>query len=205
MNNKRPYTDNSGGLGDTKRVKPDATATKESFKCHVCGETRELSETETGPSVCVKCDGDYGCFECAVEQGGWCGNCEEFTCFNCPGYPTACDECYEQFCAECGNFKPGKNRTMRCYSCQPWWQKNKPAGAFCRDCGSQRGGANFCEDCGARICEMCESFQCTSCRETFYCDECNRDDVWCAQCGEDLVCTECCEGHGESEGDAEGE
>lgn len=179
----------------TKRAKKE----KASFMCSCCHESKEVTEVDKGNSICSECGTNYGCFECSMDEGGWCGECKEYTCFGCPGHPRGCDECLEQLCEECGEFKPGKHRTVRCYRCQPWWQKNKPAGAFCRDCGSQRRGADFCEGCGARICEECEYHQCSSCSEEFYCDECNNDDLWCFKClddTEELVCKACCEGHG---------
>jgi len=129
-----------------------------SFHCRRCDATVEMTGfNKDCQATCGACGRENGCFDCSTDYGDWCSDCETYFCHDCPQFPSVCDDCQQPKCETCANFKPGKNRTKRCYSCQPWWQKSESASDFCRDCGSQRSNANFCKGCAARICEDCTS------------------------------------------------
>ena len=119
-------------------------------KCPMCDEKSEDFKLK----VCGgDCGEDIGCQLCWYDHSYTCEGCEVTSCHNCGG-GEMCDECSCLYCRDCTTMKPGKNKTQRCSDCQPWWQKNKPASAFCRDCGSQRSGARFVG--GDRICHECD-------------------------------------------------
>lgn len=143
--------------------------------------------------------GTFGCEDCRMDSGDFCAKatCGKFYCHDCANLDV-CEECGSSFCSTCTTFKPGKHGTKRCSDCQPWWQVNKPAGAFCRDCGSQRSDARICEECDARICCECWYDGGQSCAQCglFCCDRC--DGSFCYECTDDdcePTCTACCEDH----------
>ena len=136
-----------------------------------------------------------------------CSECEEFICEDC-GALEPCEKCGDCFCSDCADLKPGKNGIKQCTNCQPWWQKNKPASAFCSGCGSQRSAGGKCCGCGERCCAECPHFYCEGCGD-LYCGSCSDDgeEHMCDTCGK-LFCSDCvgscgCEDEGDSnEGEA---
>ena len=152
-------------------------------------------------AYCVDCDQDFGCGDCWPASGSFCAECGNFGCYDCDeSVATSCDECLELYCDECGDFKPGKNGNKRCFACQPWWQKGKPANAFCRDCGSTRQAADICIECHSRVCHhCCSGLSCELCGD-FTCDQC--PDEYCPQCtsaNDTVVCLDCCDGHSDED------
>lgn len=139
--------------------------------------------------ICSNCFYDLG-FICATCEGCYNHDCSDGT----ESAQFICDECLEIYCVECGDPKPGKNGTKRCISCQPWWQKNKPAEAFCKYCGSQRSDAKLCNKCGERVCYLCPSSTCDECEDSdfFRCEDCDPDPgvTYCDNCGMSL-CYDC--------------
>jgi hypothetical protein len=162
----------------------------ESFsqKCPVCSQMRKEDEEV----ICDECDADCGCKvgDCwAVnDKGSFCSECNSFRCESCGGI-VICDECSEMYCEECVELKPGKGGMKRCHNCQPWWQKDEPATAFCKECGSRRQAAIICEMCGECVCSECPSFTCEKCGEESYCETC-ADLNFCEEC-ELSTCDDC--------------
>jgi hypothetical protein len=199
---KRERDDETSELPSSKHVKSEEDSEAQE-KCPVCSHER----IEYGAVICVECDADCGCKRdaCWVESGSFCSECKIFSCDSCGGI-VPCDECLELYCEECADLKPGKNGDKRCRSCQPWWQKNKPANAFCKDCGSQRAGHIICSTCNQRVCSDCPYLTCEVCEEDSYCEGC-ADLKFCPKCEistcEDCEC-ECEGGDGDEEGSDEG-
>ena len=163
---------------------------KREWKCAEC----QASGEELHKQHCSDCGDPLGCTECWPEfEATNCNECEEIFCQDCSDHIGYCDSCNLPKCRDCTDFKPSKHGEERCSTCQPWWQKNKPATAFCRDCGSQRSSASICEGCGARVCHECEIRVCEDCNEGV-CARC--DGGWCEQCSEiDIIrCADCCPG-----------
>ena len=151
-----------------------------------------FSQDPTVGFICSKCySKDTLCQECIHDEGFFfCEGCERGFCDPC-GKMKICDECLSIYCSKCGDLKPRKGGDKICISCQPWWQKNKPASAFCVTCGSQRQGHINCKVCRDRICEDCPYLGC-SCGKIAVCEQCD----WppgldhCKSC-EEIHCPKC--------------
>eukprot|EP01083_Nonionella_stella_P030191 82846_1 len=164
--------------------------THKSLECFKCGNVTNEAEKEETKDFHVDCDecGERaGCSECWPDYGSYCSQCEEFWCYDCGGVKI-CDDCSEMYCDECTDFKPGKGGGIQCSHCQPWWKKNKPASAFCSECGSQRSNAHFCIRCNKRFCNECPGFTCEECGD-FECENCN-EMKFCEECGS-TYCSDC--------------
>ena len=168
------------------------------MRCPECQATRPKEEFPEKDATCAApgCGRTAGCEDCWTDIGSFCGgSCERFFCEGCaPVEP--CDACGELFCADCGNFKPGKGGAKQCGDCQPWYTHGRPATDFCAHCGSARSAAAFCEGCGSRVCEQCPMFSCASCGENAYCEQCYSGEGFCEHCEEEtgeLFCEDCCE------------
>jgi hypothetical protein len=93
--------------------------------------------------------------------------------------------------------KPGPNGTRRCIRCQPEEQKDLPANAFCKYCGSLSSSSSspqsetfkseLCTKCNERVCSQCPYYTCSVCEDTAYfrCEDCgpNPDVPHCEICG----------------------
>ena len=185
-----------------------------------------------GAVVCTNCDGSFACTTCKTTLCDACGNscsfcgnfyckdsrddtcsgplrifecsaCGEYICEDC-GALEPCGECGDCFCSDCADLNPGKGGIKKCASCQPWWQKNKPAGAFCSRCGSQRQDVALCNACGERSCVACQNFHCEDCGG-MCCETCAEDEAHhCDSCG-GLYCSDCVGACGCDASDDEGE
>jgi len=135
------------------------------------------------------CDLKQICNDC-LSDGFVCSTCEKCYSHDCSDETEyaqfICDECHNIYCKECSDPKPGKNGTKRCYNCQPWHQRGKPADAFCKNCGSQRSDAEICTQCDERVCKLCPYFTCDVCADTEYfrCEDCGPDSevIFCEKC-----------------------
>mmetsp|Transcript_36400 Transcript_36400/g.50581 ORF Transcript_36400/g.50581 Transcript_36400/m.50581 type:complete len:220 (+) Transcript_36400:181-840(+) len=143
-------------------------------------------------AICTECGEDFGCDECWVEVGAFCGNCKDYHCYECGVEVSGCERCGALNCEECGDFKTGQGGVKLCSRCQPLWMRNKPAGAFCKDCGSQRDMAQFCNGCGERVCVECESVRCETCSEYLFCSTCEvPGEIFCKQTENTSQCIKC--------------
>ena len=148
-------------------------------KCKECGnEFCDLGRQDCEMCNGYKCGVTDMCFSCAFQRQGFvCCECNAFYTHDCSAGTESeqaiCDECLNIYCAECGDLKPGKGGNKRCIYCQPWWQKDKPATAFCKGCGSQRQDAIICRYCEERVCWQCPTLVCGECEKIICCEDCD--------------------------------
>lgn len=160
--------------------------------CHSCN--KNTSDWPDHDSFCDNCAKDFGCNDCWVENGMFCGGCSIFICGKCDDMSldgiSPCDVCFELYCGNCGDWKPTKHGSQQCSNCQPWFMKHRSANDFCKECASTRKDAITCEGCNKRVCMMCPFMTCSGCNEMSYCEFCNPMSG-CEKCEKDWLCADC--------------
>ena len=166
--------------------------------CIECGKCTDCS----GSEICDGCSqeeiGDNMCWECAIDKGTHCPDCEVCyfvvgewceecgLCEDCIDIDTACSSYHGQrLCFDCV-IDRGETHCPGCDQCY------NEIGHFCGECGLCDDCAEYDEECsithGTDLCSECAVGYGNHCPD---CEQCYFDvQSWCEECG---LCADCAE------------
>ena len=166
--------------------------------CIECGKCTDCS----GSEICDGCSGeeigDNMCWECALDKGTHCPDCEACyyvvgewceecgLCEDCIDIDTSCSSYYGQrLCFDCVIDK-GETHCPGCDQCY------NEIGHFCGECGLCEDCAEYDEECsithGTDLCSECAVGYGSHCPD---CEQCYFDvQGWCEEC---MLCADCAE------------
>ena len=166
--------------------------------CIECGKCTDCSGSEICDGCSSEESGDNMCWECALDKGTHCPDCEACyyvvgewceecgLCEDCIDIDTSCSSYYGQrLCFDCV-IDRGETHCPGCDQCY------NEIGHFCGECGLCDDCAEYDEECsithGTDLCSECAVGYGNHCPD---CEQCYFDvQSWCEEC---MLCADCAE------------